>query len=169
MELVNIADYINTSNVELMLKLGEFYDLITEIVEKPVLCYFLEEEIVKAYNNLPSETHALLDTFLHNELDKCLLEALMSESFSPFRLHHTLEKLARWINNSFLLSNASLIRTVCLKSKDIEDLNNAYEYGYISTDDYTSNIKEHIDRLTTWELAKFITEPYDKMFFLSLL
>lgn len=167
-ELLNIANYIDLHDVKFMLRVGEFLDLITEISNEPNQIYFRKEKIVKEYNNLPTETHVLLDSYLRNEFNKILLEALKCGEFSPFSLHNTIETLSKWIDESFLKTNANGIRTVFLKTADMEVLKSAFEYGYISNDDYASNIKKYIDELTIWQLAKFTTEPYDKMCFTRL-
>lgn len=136
MDLANISDFIDIHDDELMLKIGEFYDLITEIVRTPSLIYFRNEEIVKAYNNLPKKTHVFLDSYLHKELNKLLLNAIESGAMTPHSLHNTLAKLVQWIDSSFITINSNLIKTTFIKTEDISDLINAFSYGYIFKDDF---------------------------------
>lgn len=135
-ELVNITGIIDVHDVELMLKVGEFYDLITEISNEPYLIWFKYDEILKAYDKLPKEIDVLLDSYLQKELNKILLNALNSEEFSAFSLHHILEKLSKWIDDSFVSANENLIKTSFIKKEDVSDLINALGYGYISNDDF---------------------------------
>lgn len=135
-ELAKISNYIDTRNIKLMLKIGEFYDFITEISNDPFLIYLKNDKIVESYNNLPQKAYALLDPYLHKELNKLILKALDCGVLTPYSLHTTLEKLSKWIDISFLSINANFIKAAFIKTEDVSDLIRAFRYEYINESNF---------------------------------
>lgn len=152
----NIEDLYDN---DIKLKIGLLYDLIeTSVAEEVVIPYV--KRIRNQYDALPQSVHILFDSYLSSILESAILNFL--EELSPSYLHSLLETISIWVDSSFVTTHADLIRSTFSQSSDFSDLNNAFNYKYISKTDLVSRYTELTQKFTVKDLAEFITTPNSK-------
>lgn len=134
---LDLQHVVPNCDINLMLQIGEFYDFIGELLElKTCFIYFEAENLIKKYKKIPDSAHILFDSYLSLFLNDYLVNSLKSRELSPFQLHWMLNKLSKWIDDSFLSRNSDLVESVFSKTDDASDLKSAFEYKYIQENDF---------------------------------
>lgn len=145
-------DFFDEYDINLKLKIGQFYDYIEKIVSQKSYLFCMEvKNVIKFYNDLPESTHCFFDFYLSNEFKSKIVHSLCEKELSPYQLHLLLETLSQWISESFFDEISVLVSTTYSTVTDISELKDAYEYRYIAEEEFVKNYQILSEKRTDYQ------------------
>ena len=106
------------------------------------LRYNVCKKTFESYEQLPKLYKDALMTSLLNCVNESAIFATKSKYLSPFSLGYEMEKLSGWILDSTKQQIKELINEKFSNLDDLEDLNDAYKYDYITSKQYFKRYKQ---------------------------
>ena len=118
------------------------------------LGYKVYEKTFESYEQLPKLYKDALMTSLLNCVNESAIFATKSKYLSPFSLGYEIEKLSGWILDSTKQQIKELINEKFSNLDDLEDLNDAYKYDYITSKQYFKRYKQLTSDFNTFQFLK---------------
>ena len=118
------------------------------------LRYNVCKKTFESYEQLPKLYKDALMTSLLNCVNESAIFATKSKYLSPFSLGYEMEKLSGWILDSTKQQIKELINEKFSNLDDLEDLNDAYKYDYITSKQYFKRYKQLTSDFNTFQFLK---------------
>lgn len=118
------------------------------------LRYNVCKKTFESYEQLPKLYKDALMTSLLNCVNESAIFATKSKYLSPFSLGYEIEKLSGWILDSTKQQIKELINEKFSNLDDLEDLNDAYKYDYITSKQYFKRYKQLTSDFNTFQFLK---------------
>lgn len=118
------------------------------------LRYKVCEKVFESYEKLPQVYKDALKIPLHNCVNEAAISATKAESLSPFLFGSRLEQLDGWILESTIQQVKSLVNERFSNLDDLEELNNAYKYKFITSEQYCKRYKQLTGDFNTYQFLK---------------
>ena len=118
------------------------------------LRYNVCKKTFESYEQLPKIYKDALMTSLLNCVNESAIFATKSKYLSPFSLGYEMEKLSGWILDSTKQQIKELINEKFSNLDDLEDLNDAYKYDYITSKQYFKRYKQLTSDFNTFQFLK---------------
>lgn len=112
------------------------------------------EETFESYEKLSKLYKDALKTSLLNCVNQSAIFATKSKYLSPFSLGYEIEKLSGWILDSTKQQIKELVNEKFSNLDDLEDLNDAYKYDYITSKQYFKRYKQLTSDFNTFQFLK---------------
>ena len=109
------------------------------------------EETFESYEKLSKLYKDALKTSLLNCVNQSAIFATKSKYLSPFSLGYEIEKLSGWILDSTKQQIKELVNEKFSNLDDLEDLNDAYKYDYITSKLYFKRYKQLTSDFITFQ------------------
>ena len=106
------------------------------------LRYNVCKEAFERYEKLPKLYKDALKTSLLNSVNQSAILATKSKYLSPFSLGYKIEKLSGWVLDSTKQQIKELVNEKFSNLDNLEDLNSAYKYDYITSKQYFKRYKQ---------------------------
>lgn len=135
--------------------IGSFMETYHELREN-VLGYEVCETALENYEKLPRLYKDALKTYFLNCVNESVIFATKF-GLSPLLIGYCVEQLGDWILESTKQQVKELVNERCLNFDDLEDLNYAYEYDYITGKQYFNRYKELTSDYNTYQFLKELT------------
>lgn len=118
------------------------------------LRYNVCKKTFESYEQLPKlYKDALMTSFL-NCVNESAIFATKSKYLSPFSLGYKIEQLNGWILDSTKQQIKELVNEKFANLDDLEDLNSAYKYDYITSKQYFKRYKQLTSDFNTFQFLK---------------
>lgn len=95
---------------------------------------------------------------LLNCVNQSAILATKKEYLSPFSLGYQIEQLNGWILDSTKQQIKELVNERFSNLDDLEDLNNAYKYGYITSKQYFKRYKQLTSEFNAYQFLKELSD-----------
>ena len=118
------------------------------------LRYNVCKKTFESYEQLPKLYKDALMTSLLNCVNESAIFATKSKYLSPFSLGYQIEQLNGWILDSTKQQIKELVNEKFANLDDLEDLNSAYKYDYITSKQYFKRYKQLTSDFNTFQLLK---------------
>ena len=162
-QLTKICDDANVVNKIKKATLDEFNSvgLFLEnfhALRNDFLGYKVYEKTFEIYEKLPRLYKDALKTSLLNCVNESAILATKNEYISPFLLGYQIEQLNGWILDSTKQQIKELVNEKFSNLDDLEDLNNAYKYDYITSKQYFKRYKQLTSDFNTHQFLKELSD-----------
>ena len=118
------------------------------------LRYNVCKKTFESYEQLPKLYKDALMTSLLNCVNESAIFATKSKYLSPFSLGYKIEQLNGWILDSTKQQIKELVNEKFANLDDLEDLNSAYKYDYITSKQYFKRYKQLTSDFNTFQFLK---------------
>ena len=118
------------------------------------LGYKVYEKTFESYEQLPKLYKDALMTSLLNCVNESAILATKKEYLSPFSLGYQIEQLNGWILDSTKQQIKVFVNEKFSNLDDLEDLNDAYKYDYITSKQYFKRYKQLTSDFNTRQFLK---------------
>ena len=122
------------------------------------LGYKVYEKTFESYEQLPKLYKDALMTSLLNCVNESAILATKKEYLSPFSLGYQIEQLNGWILDSTKQQIKELVNEKFSNLDDLEDLNYAYKYDYITSKQYFKRYKQLTRDFNIHQLLKELSD-----------
>lgn len=162
-QLTKICDDANVVNEIKKATLDEFncVGLFLEnfyALRNDFLGYNVYEKTFKSYEKLPKLYKDALMGALQNCVNESAILATKNEYLSPFLLGYQIEQLNGLILDSTKQLIKELVNEKFSNLDDLEDLNNAYKYGYITSKQYFKRYKQLTSEFNAYQFLKELSD-----------
>lgn len=122
------------------------------------LGYKVYEKTFESYEQLPKLYKDALMTSLLNCVNESAILATKKEYLSPFSLGYQIEQLNGWILDSTKQQIKVFVNEKFSNLDDLEDLNDAYKYDYITSKQYFKRYKQLTSDFNTRQFLKELSD-----------
>ena len=122
------------------------------------LGYKVYEKTFESYEQLPKLYKDALMTSLLNCVNESAILATKKEYLSPFSLGYQIEQLNGWILDSTKQQIKIFVNEKFSNLDDLEDLNDAYKYDYITSKQYFKRYKQLTSDFNTRQFLKELSD-----------
>lgn len=122
------------------------------------LGYKVYEKTFESYEQLPKLYKDALMTPLLNCVNESAILATKKEYLSPFSLGYQIEQLNGWILDSTKQQIKVFVNEKFSNLDDLEDLNDAYKYDYITSKQYFKRYKQLTSDFNTRQFLKELSD-----------
>lgn len=137
----NVMNDIKNATSDEFNNVGIFLDKYHNL-RNNFLKYNVCKETFESYEKLSKLYKDALKTSLLNCVNQSAIFATKSKYLSPFSLGYKIEQLNGWILDSTKQQIKELVNEKFSNLDDLEDLNNAYKYDYITSKQYFKRYKQ---------------------------
>lgn len=152
-EDANAINEIQRATIDDFNKVGLFIDHYNAL-KNDFLGYKVCKNALESYDTLPQLYKDALKTSLHNCVNEAAIYATKAEYLSPFAFGYQLEHLDGWILESTIQQVKSLVNERFSNLDDLEELNNAYKYKFITSEQYCKRYKQLTGDFNTYQFLK---------------
>lgn len=162
-QLTKICDDANVVN-EIKKATSDEFDSVGLFLEKfyalrnDFLGYKVYEKTFESYEKLPKLYKDALMVSFQNCVNESAILATKNEYLSPFLLGYQIEQLNGWILDSTKQQIKELVNEKFSKLDDLEDLNDAYKYDYITSKQYFKRYKQLTSDFNTHQFLKELSD-----------
>ena len=136
----NVVNEINKATSEEFNNVGLFIEQYYAL-RNDFLGYKVCEKTFESYEKLPKLYKDALKTSLINCINESAILATQNEYLSPFLIGYQIEQLNDWILESTIQQIKTLVNKRFSNLDDLDDLNNAYKYKFITGNQYYKRYK----------------------------
>lgn len=149
----NVVNDIKNATSDEFNNVGIFLDKYHNL-RNNFLRYNVCKETFESYEKLSKLYKDALKTSLLNCVNQSAIFATKSKYLSPFSLGYEIEKLSGWILDSTKQQIKELVNEKFSNLDDLEDLNDAYKYDYITSKQYFKRYKQLTSDFNTFQFLK---------------
>lgn len=136
----NVVNEINKATSDEFNNVGLFIEQYYAL-RNDFLGYKVYENTFESYEKLPKLYKDALKTSLQNCVNESAILATQNEHLSPFLMGYQIEQLDGWILESTIQQIKTLVNERFSNLDDLDDLNNAYKYKFITGNQYYKRYK----------------------------
>ena len=136
----NVVNEINKATSDEFNNVGLFIEQYYAL-RNDFLGYKVYENTFERYEKLPKLYKDALKTSLQNCVNESAILATQNEHLSPFLMGYQIEQLNGWILESTIQQIKTLVNERFSNLDDLDDLNNAYKYKFITGNQYYKRYK----------------------------
>lgn len=136
----NVVNEINKATSDEFNNVGLFIEQYYAL-RNDFLGYKVYENTFESYEKLPKLYKDALKTSLQNCVNESAILATQNEHLSPFLMGYQIEQLNGWILESTIQQIKTLVNERFSNLDDLDDLNNAYKYKFITGNQYYKRYK----------------------------
>ena len=136
----NVVNEINKATLDEFNNVGLFIEQYYAL-RNDFLGYKVYEKTFESYEKLPKLYKDALKTPLQNCVNESAILATQNEHLSPFLMGYKIEQLNGWILESTIQQIKTLVNERFSNLDDLDDLNNAYKYKFITGNQYYKRYK----------------------------
>ena len=136
----NVVNEINKATLDEFNNVGLFIEQYYAL-RNDFLGYKVYEKTFESYEKLPKLYKDALKTPLQNCVNESAILATQNEHLSPFLMGYQIEQLNGWILESTIQQIKTLVNERFSNLDDLDDLNNAYKYKFITGNQYYKRYK----------------------------
>lgn len=136
----NVVNEINKATLDEFNNVGLFIEQYYAL-RNDFLGYEVYKKTFESYEKLPKLYKDALKTPLQNCVNESAILATQNEHLSPFLMGHQIEQLNGWILESTIQQIKTLVNERFSNLDDLDDLNNAYKYKFITGNQYYKRYK----------------------------
>ena len=149
----NVVNDIKNATSDEFNNVGIFLDKYHNL-RNNFLRYNVYKETFESYEKLSKLYKEALKTSLLNCVNESAILATKKEYLSPFSLGYLIEQLNGWILDSTKQQIKELVNEKFSNLDDLEDLNDAYKYDYITSKQYFKRYKQLTSDFNTFQFLK---------------
>ena len=120
--------------------------------------YKVYDKVLDSYGKLLNSFKDALKVSLLNCVNESAISATQSDELTPFRLSYHIQKFGDWILESTNKRIKELVNNRFSKLDDLEDLNDAYKYGYITEQQYYHKYEQITSNFNTYQFLKELSD-----------
>ena len=156
-EDANVVNEIKKATSDEINSIGLFLEN-SHALRNDFLGYNVYEKTFESYEKLPNLYKDALMKSLLNCVNESAILATKNEYISPFLLGYQIEQLNGWILDSTKQQIKELVNEKFSNLDDLEDLNNAYKYDYITSKQYFKRYKQLTSDFNTHQFLKELSD-----------
>lgn len=156
-EDANVVNEIKKATSDEINSIGLFLENLYAL-RNDFLGYNVYEKTFESYEKLPNLYKDALMMSLLNCVNESAILATKNEYISPFLLGYQIEQLNGWILDSTKQQIKELVNEKFSNLDDLEELNNAYKYDYITSKQYFKRYKQLTSDFNTHQFLKELSD-----------
>ena len=153
----NVVNEINKATLDEFNNVGLFIEQYYAL-RNDFLGYEVYKKTFESYEKLPKLYKDALKTPLQNCVNESAILATQNEHLSPFLMGHQIEQLNGWILESTIQQIKTLVNERFSNLDDLDDLNNAYKYKFITGNQYYKRYKLLTNDFNKQQLMKELSD-----------
>lgn len=153
----NVVNEINNATSDEFNNVGLFIEQYYAL-RNDFFGYKVYENTFESYEKLPKLYKDALKTSLQNCVNESAILATQNEHLSPFLMGYQIEQLNGWILESTIQQIKTLVNERFSNLDDLDDLNNAYKYKFITGNQYYKRYKILTNDFNKQQLMKELSD-----------
>lgn len=136
---------------------GDFLECCNSLRNDSVF-FGYSEYAMDCYKQLPQSFKKELTSFFCSCVNSSAVTYAKSKASTPFMLHYDIKMLGEWITDYTKRQVKELVNEKFSNLDDLEDLNNAYKYGYITSKQYFKRYKQLTSEFNAYQFLKELSD-----------
>ena len=156
-ENANVVNEIQNITPGEINNIGLFIDKYNEM-KNDFLYYEVCKDVLDSYDKLPLIYKDALKTSLLNCANESAISATKADDLIPCFIYYNVKQLGNWILASTKQKIKELVNDRFSNLDDLEDLNDAYKYDYITSKQYFNKYKKLTSNYNTYQFLKELSD-----------